>query len=99
MPMKKTSNIIICAVSVPIVLFEYLILLWFWGGADVFNFILTPVIFAIYLIGLIYFKKRIKVKAFLDFLIKVLIVISLPILTIASVRIFALLLGINIMIL
>lgn len=62
---QKTINIILYIVSVPIALFEYFVLFWFWSGDGVFTLILTPLTFITYLIliWLMYFKKKIKVKA------------------------------------
>ncbi len=95
---QKTINIIIYVVSVPIVIFEYFVLFWFWGGADVFNFILTPVIFVIYLITILYLKKKIKVKSTIALPVKLIYILILPILTIVTVCLFAILFGINIII-
>ena len=44
---SKIVNIALYVVFVPIALFEYFILFWVWGGADVFNFILTPAAFVL----------------------------------------------------
>ncbi len=95
---QRIINILLYIAIVPIVLYEYFVLFWFWGGADTFNFILTPVIFAIYLIAILYLKKKIKVKSSLDLLVKLFYVLILPILTIVTVWLFALLFGINIII-
>lgn len=95
---QQIINIILCVAIVPIVLFEYFVLFWFWGGADAFNFISTPIIFVIYLIAIMYLKKKINVKNSLTLLVRIVSVVILPVLTILTVWIFALLLGINILI-
>lgn len=95
---RQIINIILCVAIVPIVLFEYFVLFWFWGGADAFNFISTPIIFVIYLIAIMYLKKKINVKSSLTLLVRIFSVVILPVLTILTVWIFALLLGINILI-
>lgn len=95
---EKIINFVLSVMSFPIVLFEYMLLFWFWGGADIYNFILTPVIFITYLISLTYFTKKIKKRRPLSLPLKILVIISLPILTIITVLIFAILFGINIVI-
>ena len=96
---QKIINILLCMTIIPIVLFEYFVLFWFWGGADAFNFISTPIIFFIYLIAIMYLKKRINLKGSLVFFVSFFSMVILPILTIFTVRVFALLFGINIKIL
>ena len=93
---SKIVNIALYVVFVPIALFEYFILFWVLGGADVFNFILTPAAFVACLIALMYIKKRIKVKKFSALYVKIFSVLILPVLTIAIVWLSAILLGINI---
>ncbi len=93
---RKIISITLYIVSVPMVLFEYFTLFWFWGGADIFNFISTPVIFVIYLIAVMHLKKKYKTKDHLAVLINILLISILPALTIVTVWVLALLLGINI---
>lgn len=95
---QQIINIILCVVTVPIVIFEYFVLVWFWGGAGVFNFISTPIIFVIYLIAIMYLKEKINVKSSVALLVKIFSVVILPVLTIFTAWVFALLLGINILI-
>lgn len=95
---QKAAKGILYAVSVPILLFEYFVLTWFWGGADTFNFILTPVVFVIYLITVFFVNKKIKVKSSLASLMKLLYAVILPILTMATVQLAALIFGIDIVV-
>jgi len=95
---QKAINIITYIVSAPIVLFEYFVLFWFWGGADAFNFILTPVVFGIYLIVILFLNKKNRVRSSLTLLVKLIYVLILPILTIVTVWLFAIIFGINIII-
>lgn len=95
---QRIINIILFVVTVPIVLFEYFILFWFWGGADAFNFISTPIIFVIYLIAIMYLKKKINVKSSMTLLVRIISVVILPVLTIFTVWVFAILFGMNILI-
>ena len=96
---QKVINIILFVVSVPIILLEYFILFWFWGGADVFNFIVTPLAFISYLIFLNHLKEKINIKDSLAFLLKILLIIILPILTMITVWGIAFVFGIDIVIL
>ena len=93
---SKILNVVLYVVFVPIALFEYFILFWFWGGAGVFNLILTPAVFVTCMITVMYFKKRIKLKKFSALYVKIFSVLILPVLTIAIVWLSAILLGINI---
>ena len=95
---QQIINIILYIVLGPIVLFEYVVLFWFWGGADTFNFISTPIIFVIYLLALMYIKKKINIKSCLTPYVRFFSVVILPILTVFTVWVFALLLGIKILI-
>ena len=93
---SKILNVVLYVVFVPVALFEYFILFWFWGGADVFNLILTPAVFAACMITVMYVMKRIKVKKSSVLYVKIFSVLILPVLTIAIVWLSAVLLGINI---
>ena len=95
---RKIINIITYIVLLPIILFEYFVLFWFWGGADAFNFILTPVVFSVYLITILHLSKKNRVKSLLTLLVKPICVLILPILTIVTVWLFAIIFGINIII-
>lgn len=95
---QKIAKSILFVVSAPIVFFEYGVLTWFWGGADTFNFFLTPVVFVIYLITVYFINKKIKVKSSLASLMKLLYAVILPILTMATVQLAALIFGIDIVI-
>ena len=93
---SKILNTVLYVVFVPVALLEYFILFWFWGGADVFNLILTPAVFAACMITVMYVMKRIKVKKSSVLYVKIFSVLILPVLTIAIVWLSAVLLGINI---
>lgn len=93
---SKILNTVLYVVFVPAALLEYFILFWFWGGADVFNLIITPAAFAVCLITVMYVMKRIKVKKSSVLYVKIFSVLILPVLTIAIVWLSAVLLGINI---
>lgn len=93
---SKILNTVLYVVFVPVALLEYFILFWFWGGADVFNLIITPAAFAVCLITVMYVMKRIKVKKSSVLYVKIFSVLILPVLTIAIVWLSAVLLGINI---
>ena len=95
---QKSIRIILSIVFAPVILYEYFVFLWFWTGADIFNLISTPLIFVIYIMALILFKKKIKAKSSLSIFFKILLVIVLPILTMVTVRGLAFLFGINIVI-
>lgn len=94
----KIANIVLYAVSVPVALFEYFVLVWFWSGAGIFNLILTPLIFIIYLIIIMYLKKKCKIRNLLLLHTKLFTTLILPLLTIITVWLFAFLLGIKIII-
>lgn len=97
--MKRTIiNIITYIVLAPIIIFEYFVLFWFWGGADAFNFIVTPIVFGAYLITILYLSKKNRVKRSLALLVKLICGLILPILTIITVWLFAIIFGINIII-
>lgn len=93
---SKILNTVLYVVFVPVALLEYFILFWFWGGADVFNLIITPAAFAACMITAMYVMKRIKVKKSSVLYVKIFSVLILPVLTIAIVWLSAVLLGINI---
>ncbi len=95
---QKVINIIAYIVSAPIVLFEYFVLFWFWGGGDAFNFILTPIVFGVYLVAVLHFNKMNRVKSFFVWLVKLICVLVLPILTIATVWLLAIIFGVDIII-
>lgn len=91
-------NIMLHAITIPVVLFEYFVLLWFWGGSDIFNLISTPIVYIAYLIIIILIKKKIKPKNSSYLLIEISSAIILPILTMATVWLLALFLGVEIVI-
>lgn len=49
--MKQIISFAFWLVLLPIILFEYFVLFWFWGGADTFNLFVTPLVFGIYLVS------------------------------------------------
>ncbi len=95
---QKAINFIICVVSVPIILYEYFVLLWFWGGSVIFNLILTPTVYATYMISIVYFSKKIQIKSYLALPVKIICVLALPILTMATVWLLAFLFDVEIVI-
>ena len=96
---QKVINIILFVIATPLILFEYFILFWFWGGADVFNLFVTPLAFIGYTFFLNHLKKKINIKDSLAFLLKILLIIILPILTMITVWGIAFVFGIDIVIL
>ncbi len=94
----RAMSIILLLIALPIMLFEYFVLFWFWGGAGIFNFFTTPIVFAVYLVGLVHLKKKLRVEPLINMVIKILLTAIVPILTIATVWLLALLFGIDVVI-
>lgn len=92
----KIVKILFYAVSVPILLYEYFVLFWFWGGDGVFTLVSTPIAFIAYLMGVKYLKRKIILKNTLIF--KISAAISLPVLTMLTVWLIAWFLKIDIVI-
>ncbi len=96
--MKNILRIIFLMIALPVVVFEYIILVWFWGGADTFNFFATPLTYIIYLLISVYLKKKLKNNNIDNLLYNVTIAITLPILSMFTVWIMAMVFGVSIII-
>ncbi len=75
----------------PVVVFEYFVLFWFWGGAGAFNFFATPVAFVLYMAGFVFAAG----KASLGKSLKVFALVFVPLLTIITVCAAARLCGVE----
>ncbi len=85
-------------VLIPATIFEYFVLIWFWGGDGLFTFWATPIAFIMYLIAHIVFMKIFHDEIIIGTVLKFSAVLLTPILSIATVWLIAKLLGIAIII-
>lgn len=87
---------ILTILSVPLALFEYFVLFWFWGGDGRFAFFTTPICFLFYMGAIIFLIKRNKEIMWLCTVLKFAAVLVTPILTMVTVWLLAAILGISI---
>lgn len=95
--MKSRVLLIICVLlAIPIVMFEYFVFLWFWGGDGIFTFFSTPIVFIIYAILQIVLTKKFRTISILSTCLKFSTIILTPLVTILTVIVIAEILGITI---
>lgn len=85
-------------VSIPIIIFEYGMLLWYWAGDGFFNLLAIPIVLCLYLTAFICLKKKIlskKSEGKLHTALNLLTALLIPILTVLTVQLIALLFGIE----
>lgn len=92
--MKRIVYFAVLFLLAPLILFEYFVLFWFWGGADAFNFFATPITFILYIMGFVF----VAVKKSLGKCFKIFAIVAIPILTIITVWLVAQLCGVKIVI-
>lgn len=83
---------------IPVLLYEYFVLIWFWGGDGIFTLFAIPIIFIILLSIQIYLKKRHTLTKMQNIAINLFIAFLTPLLSMLIVWLIALFLGINIVI-
>lgn len=94
----RIINVFLLIVSITIIVFEYIVLLWNWAGGGVFSLLAIPIALCFYLTAFIYLKKSIlskrseqRLRTAINFLTAMLV----PILTVVTVQLMALLFGIK----
>lgn len=91
--------IILCILlAIPIGLFEYFVLFWFWGGDGTFNFIVVPIVFIVFIILHIVLLNRYTNVKLINNILKFSLVFSTPILSMLTVWILAKIFGVDIQI-
>ena len=91
--------IIAIVASAFIALFEYFVLLLFWGGDGTFTFFATPIAFIIYLMLQFILLKHFHNLIIFKNIIKFSMVLLTPLLSMGTVWLIAKIIGINITIL
>ena len=95
--MKQTlCKVLILIIVLPIALFDYLVFAWFWTGDGTFSLIATPIAFVLYLLLLIFIKKRFTLSHLWNIISRLAIILLTPILSMFTVSLIALLFGIDI---
>ena len=97
--MKQGVFAVMCTISAPLIIFEYIWLIWNWSGGGMFRLITTPVVLLLSLLGLVVITKkmrnrRLKKRTWRAWIL--LMVLLLPILTVATVQGIACMLGLNV---
>ncbi len=93
---KKFLYAIFLIITLPVVVFEYIYLIVFWGAADVFNFFAIPVNYIMYLLVLLYLKRKIIISKANNWMYNIVIAIVVPLLSVISVYVIAMIIGIDI---
>ena len=58
--MKQGVFAVMCTISAPLIIFEYIWLIWNWSGGGMFRLITTPVVLLLFLLGLVVITKKMR---------------------------------------
>ncbi len=85
----KALKIILHILLIPIVVVEYFVTYWFWGGDGMFMLISMPVFFVIFLIAQQLIRKRLREKRWVQQIMPYSMVLLTPVLATLACHIAA----------
>ncbi|MBQ8541785.1 MAG: hypothetical protein IJ435_09995 [Clostridia bacterium] len=91
----KALKIILAALSIPVLLFEYFVFMWYWSGDGTYMLVMVPLVFAALTALHVFFIKRAK-KVSLKHALTLSCVFLNPVFTIMIVYLIAFIFGISI---
>lgn len=92
----KAVKILCFIILIPIIICEFLVLFWFWGGDGKFNFFVVPIVFLFYLFLHIVLIKKYKQLRVPTLVLKISIFILITPLTLSTVWLVSRIFGIDI---
>ncbi|MBQ3110713.1 MAG: hypothetical protein IJC69_06190 [Clostridia bacterium] len=91
----KALKIVLAILSIPILLFEYFVFIWYWSGDGAYMLIMVPLVFAVLTALHVFFIKSVQ-KAYLKLILTASSVFLSPVFTILTVFFIAHIFNINI---
>lgn len=91
----KALKIILAIASIPVLLFEYFVFMWYWSGDGTYMLVSVPLVFAVLTALHVFFIKRAE-KACLKHALTLSCVFLNPVFTVVIVYLIAFIFGVRI---